>query len=104
GVFYPALHCLISCWIPPLERPRFMSFVYLSNCLGIVITMPLCGVIIDAFGWPWVFYGSGILSLVWVIIWALLMHDTPQQHPRISPAELKYITEAISHESNAGEK
>ncbi|CAL4085675.1 unnamed protein product [Meganyctiphanes norvegica] len=104
GVFYPALHCLISCWIPPLERPRFMSFVYLSNCLGIVITMPLCGVIIDAFGWPWVFYGSGILSLVWVIIWALLMHDTPQQHPRISPSELNYITDAISHESNAGEK
>ncbi|CAL4146348.1 unnamed protein product, partial [Meganyctiphanes norvegica] len=104
GVIYPSMHCLMSRWIPPLERPRFMSFVYVANCLGIVITLPLCGVIIEAVGWPWVFYISGIVSLVWVVMWALLMHDTPQQHPHISQDELKYISAALSEESKAGTK
>merc|ERR1711962_1798379 len=81
-----------------------MAFVYLANCLGVVITLPICGVVIDAVGWPWVFYGSGIISLVWVAIWFLLMHDTPQQHPRISQTELKYITDALTRESSAGTK
>ncbi|CAL4147196.1 unnamed protein product, partial [Meganyctiphanes norvegica] len=104
GVIYPSMHSLMASWIPPLERPRFMSFVYVANCLGVVITMPLCGVIIEAYGWPWVFYGAGIVSLVWVALWAVLMHDTPQQHPRISQAEYKYITDALSKERSAGIK
>ncbi|CAL4111847.1 unnamed protein product [Meganyctiphanes norvegica] len=104
GVVYPAMHSLISRWIPPLERPRFISFVYVSNCLGVVITLPLCGVIIEAVGWEWAFYVPGIVSVVWVVMWALLMHDTPQQHPRISQAELKYITDKLTQQSGGGTK
>lgn len=95
GVVYPALHVMVARWIPPLERPRFMSFTYMANCVGLILTMPACGFIIDAVGWPTVFYASGSVSLVWVVLWFALMHDSPERHPRISPEERRYILEAL---------
>ncbi|KAK7074981.1 hypothetical protein SK128_016766 [Halocaridina rubra] len=95
GVVYPSMHVLVARWIPPLERPRFISITYMANCLGTILTLPLCGVIIDSIGWPAVFYISGGVSLIWVIFWAFLMHDSPRDHPRISEKEKKFILNAI---------
>ncbi|KAG7160652.1 Sialin-like 5 [Homarus americanus] len=95
GVVYPSLNTMVARWIPPLERPRFMSFTYMSNTLGTIITMPLCGMIIAEVGWPAVFYVTGGVSLVWVVVWALFMHDSPDQHPKISLEERSYILHAI---------
>ena len=44
-------------------------------------------------GWPSVFYIIGGLGVIWGILWFLLGHDLPEQHPRISPSELQYILE-----------
>ncbi|XP_071526818.1 sialin-like isoform X2 [Panulirus ornatus] len=96
GVVYPAMNVMVAKWIPPIERPRFMSFTYMSNTLGTIITMPMCGLIIAAVDWPAVFYISGAVSLVWVLLWMLLMHDTPAAHPRISQEEQSYILDAIN--------
>ncbi|CAG0908694.1 unnamed protein product [Cyprideis torosa] len=30
GVVFPATHCLMSQWVPPLDRSRYSSFVYLA--------------------------------------------------------------------------
>lgn len=100
GVVYPAMNVMVARWIPPLERPRFMSFTYMSNSLGTILTLPLCAVIADTMGWPAVFYITGGASLVWVAAWFLLMHDNPEDHPRISPEEKKYILEAIRAEQS----
>nr|XP_027222820.1 putative inorganic phosphate cotransporter isoform X2 [Penaeus vannamei] len=42
-------------------------------------------------GWPSVFYIFGGLGVVWGVPWFLLVHDRPEHHPRISPAEMDYI-------------
>lgn len=42
-------------------------------------------------GWPSVFYIFGGLGVVWGVPWFLLVHDRPEHHPRISPAEMNYI-------------
>ncbi|KAK3882103.1 hypothetical protein Pcinc_013509 [Petrolisthes cinctipes] len=99
GVVYPAMNVMVARWIPPLERSRFMSITFTSNTLGTIITMPVCGFLIAWVGWPSVFYFSGGVSLLWVLMWGLLMHDTPLQHPRISPQERDYIIEALNAES-----
>ena len=44
-------------------------------------------------GWPSVFYIFGGLGVIWGIPWFLLVHDLPEQHPRISFSELQYILE-----------
>ena len=58
--------------------------------------MPLSGLIIDAYGWEWVFYIFGTLGLAWTAAWWILVFDSPQQHPRISPEERAKIVGSLS--------
>ena len=49
--------------------------------------MPVCGYLIANFGWPSVFYVTGIVGILWSISWFWLVYDSPAEHPRISIAE-----------------
>ena len=94
GVTFPSMHALWSCWIPPVERSRVVSFSYSGIQLGIVIAMSLSGVLCDygfAGGWPSEFYVFGAAGCLWALAWFVLCHNTPSAHPRISLAELRYI-------------
>jgi len=42
-------------------------------------------------GWQAVFYVTGGVSLLWVVLWLLLVYETPAQHPRITFRERVYI-------------
>lgn len=46
-------------------------------------------------GWPLAFYIFGVLGIIWFIFWLCLVYDTPNSHPRISPAERTYIERAV---------
>ena len=40
GVVFPAMHCLLSVWVAPLERSKYSAFIYLgekSSCKSIFI-------------------------------------------------------------------
>lgn len=43
-----------------------------------------------------VFYFTGAFSFVWSLIWLLVVHDSPEKHPRISRHERDLITREIS--------
>lgn len=51
----------------------------------------MCGLIIEAIGWQYVFYVTGALSLVFSLSWILFVYDSPAKHPRIDTAEKEYI-------------
>ncbi|CAL4106328.1 unnamed protein product, partial [Meganyctiphanes norvegica] len=70
--------------------------------LSILFGMPLCGWVIDGYDWPSAFYVTGVLSLVWCVMWFALMYDEPQHHPRISDAELKYIQKGCQEGGSGG--
>ena len=57
--------------------------------LGTVMSFPFTGVLAATLGWEWVFYVQGGLALIWCILWVFLVYDSPHQHPRIHPDELK---------------
>lgn len=68
--------------------------------LGTVISLPFSGILADQFGWQWIFYVQGLLAVAWCLAWALLVFDSPAQHPRIHEKELQlYLTtmEAPTH-------
>ena len=56
-----------------------------------MLLFPLAGLLIDAFGWQYVFYFTGIFSFVWCGLWTLLAYDTPETHPWITEEEKAYI-------------
>ena len=37
------------------------------------------------------FFFSGALGCAWVILASVLIYDSPELHPRISPVELTYL-------------
>ncbi|XP_064107396.1 sialin-like isoform X2 [Macrobrachium nipponense] len=103
GVSWPSMHACLAQWIPPFERPRFIGTVYFGTNLSTAMTLPICGLIIDRYGWPAAFYWTGSLSLVWCLFWFSLMHSYPSEHPRISSKELEYIELAIKQSGTSME-
>lgn len=101
GLTWPAMYAIVGYWIPPAERSRFMSS-FQGFSIGIGLTYPLCGFIIAQFGWRQVFYTTGTIGVAWCVMWYALAFNTPQEHPRISNAELKYIETNISKEIKEG--
>lgn len=105
GLTWPAMYSIVSAWYPPQERSRFMSS-FQGFSFGIGLTYPLCGFIIYNFGWRPVFYTTGIIGVIWCIIWYFFAFNTPAEHPRISSQELEYIELNVSSEikDNQGQK
>lgn len=59
----------------------------MASSLGAALTLPICGFLIDKFGWESAFYSTGLIGVVWSIAWFFLVYDSPSEHPRISEKE-----------------
>lgn len=86
---------LIARYAPPDEKGMF-SAALMGNCLGTVVSWPMLGAVIENFGWHWAFYTCAIMVLVFVVLFMLLVYDSPEDHPFMSPSEKKYIVDALS--------
>ncbi|XP_013180216.1 PREDICTED: uncharacterized transporter slc-17.2-like [Papilio xuthus] len=94
GFIYPALHVLVARWAPPAEKGKFVSAM-MGGTLGTVVTWSLTGPLLEKFGWASAFYVPAALTIVWCAFWWYLVADTPNEHPRISDQERKYILDAL---------
>ena len=45
------------------------------------------------------YYSTGSLGIAWFILWALFVHSSPAEHPRISTAEKLYIESSLAAEN-----
>lgn len=88
------MHVMTAKWIPPNERSKFVS-AYMGGSIGTALTYLMCAVIINYFNWETAFYTTSLIGIVWYCFWLYFAYDSPQQHPRISQAELNYIMENI---------
>lgn len=91
---FPALHNLVSRWAPKDEKGKFVSAL-LGGALGNVITWVMLGVIIERLGWEFGFYIPALITFVFVVVWYILVADSPEDHPRISKQELDYIQDSL---------
>ncbi|XP_065208507.1 sialin-like [Planococcus citri] len=78
-------------WIPVTERSRLMSLSYNGLFIGTTIIHSSGGILAYKWGWPMVFYATGISCLVWSIIWLILIPNDPSKDRRISKKELAHI-------------
>jgi len=91
GFTFPALNVLIASWAPPQERSTIASIAFSGASLGTVLSMMSSGIINQLCGWEAIFYIQGSLSLIWCVMWVVLVFDSPEQHKFISTAEKDYI-------------
>ncbi|XP_041377303.1 sialin-like [Gigantopelta aegis] len=93
-------------WAPTFEKVQLVAIgmsgvnlgSFLATYLGFMCTIPYDN------GWPFLFYVSGMISVVWWILWITLMYDEPAQNPWISQNEIDFIKRHISHPANTTRK
>lgn len=56
----------------------------------------ITGVIASRLGWEAIFYIEGSASSCWLILWPILIADSPKNHKFITQNEQEYITNALN--------
>ncbi|KAL5282192.1 hypothetical protein ACFFRR_005424 [Megaselia abdita] len=99
GATFPAMHSMIASWSPPNERSVMSTITYVGTSFGTAISILLSGVIAANCGWEAVFYIMGGLSAIWMILWIILIQDSPNTQPFISQEERDLINSQLGQKS-----
>ena len=86
---FPAAIKAVALWFPQQERALATGIFNSGTALGIIAS-PVTVWLAVTFGWQAAFVAIGAAGLVWLIFWERGFH-APQQHPRLSAAELAHI-------------
>jgi ACS family probable galactarate transporter len=89
---FPANARIVAAWFPAKERGTASAIFNAAQYFSLALFSPLLGWLTFALGWEHVFTVMGIIGFVLTVIWVKFVHN-PTDHPRMSAAELKYISE-----------
>lgn len=81
---------VISAWFSVKERGFAASIFDSGVRIGPVVTLPIVSWLILTFGWRMSFVVTGLLGFVWIVFWLKFYHE-PEEHPKVTPEELKYL-------------
>jgi len=94
GVFeapsYPVNNLIVTRWFPENERASAIATYTSGQFLGMAVLLPVLTLIQDALGWRGLFIVSGIIGIIWAVVWYIFYRD-PQNHKKMSDSELEYI-------------
>jgi sugar phosphate permease len=67
-----------SGWYKKEERARATSIWIAGARLGPVLAFPFAAWLAVSYGWPWVFFATGLIGILWCIVWFAVFQDNPQ--------------------------
>ena len=93
GPGFPATMKATGYWFPRDERALGTALFSSAGRLSNVIASPVVALLITAFGWRGGFWGTGIISVVFAVIWWIFYRDPKEMRRlgRLSAAEYEYI-------------
>jgi sugar phosphate permease len=99
GIHFPMNNIIIRNWFPTHERSRANSIWLLGLFLSMVLAPFVVVPIIEHWGFRNMFYFLGITGVLISVpaIYAFI-HNTPEEHPKMSPQELEYIQSGMEEE------
>jgi ACS family hexuronate transporter-like MFS transporter len=89
GIF-PASLKTVAEWFPRKERALATGIFNAGTSIGAVVTPLIVPWITVHWGWRSAFLLVGALGFVWLAFW-LALYRKPEEHPRLSKAELDFI-------------
>lgn len=87
---FPASIKAVAEWFPKKERALATSIFNSGTNVGAILTPAMVPWLTYRYGWQSAFIFTGAIGFVWLILW-ILFYRSPEQHPRVSAAELAYI-------------
>src|ERR1700722_16110508 len=91
AVIYPAANQFVARWIPARERGIANGWIFAGVGAGAGLTPPLITYLMVHYGWRSSFWVCAGIGLGAGVVWFVAARDTPEEHPRVSPAELAAI-------------
>ncbi|MGH9689594.1 MAG: MFS transporter [Candidatus Acidiferrales bacterium] len=88
---FPTATRAMRMWFPRNERGFVQGVSHAASRLGAAIGPPLAVVIMVHYGWRWVFYAIGLLSLLWSVLYFFAYRNMPEEHEGVSREELALI-------------
>ena len=100
GVFeapsFPCNNKIATAWFPDNERASAIGTYTSGQFIGLAFLMPVLAIIQEYFGWRGLFVVSGLVGIIWAIVWYWFYRD-PEDHPGVNQAELDLIRDGRQH-------
>ena len=87
---FPAAIKTVAEWFPKKERALATGIFNSGSNVGAIVAPLTVPWIAINYGWRWAFIITGALGFVWLVFW-ITLYRKPEEHPRVSRAELAYI-------------
>jgi MFS family permease len=88
---FPNIARTFATWFPRQERGRANGVMFLGSRVGGMLSAPLALLFIMQWGWRLTFVAFGLIGIVWAAVWFRYHWDRPEEHPSITPDELRWI-------------
>ena len=95
GIAMSCPPAILRQWVPTDERGTLVGGALSGGTFGVIVAMPLSGVIVERIGWEAMFYIFGALSLLWGIVWFWVARESPDKMTKIDSNELAYIRSKV---------
>ena len=88
---FPTASRAMQLWFPKSERGFVQGMTHCFSRLAIAITPLVAVVIMNAWGWRWIFYIFALLGILWSLVFLYFYRNRPEDEPRVNAAELAHI-------------
>ncbi|XP_021369128.1 vesicular glutamate transporter 2-like isoform X2 [Mizuhopecten yessoensis] len=93
GASVPALNGVISAWAPRTEKSRMITISYAGAYISPTVAFLVTGFTSCYLSWHSSLFIYGGCGVLWSLVWFLVIHDTPAQHPGIGEQERQLFEE-----------
>lgn len=87
---FPASIKTVAEWFPKKERALATGIFNSGSNVGAIVAPLAVPFIAVNYGWEWAFVITSTLGFIWLFFW-LMTYRRPEEHPRLSRAELAHI-------------
>jgi ACS family hexuronate transporter-like MFS transporter len=87
---FPAAIKTVAEWYPKSERAFATGIFNSGSNVGAIVAPLVVPWIATRYGWRWAFVITGATGFAWLAAW-MAVYRRPEEHPRLSGAELAYI-------------
>lgn len=74
---------------------------FTGNYAGIVVSLPISGLLAETWGWESIFYVFGVVGCIWTVLWLLFIRQSPRYDRFITIEERNYIENSLARQSTS---